>query len=473
MVKKVKELGGDRCSWCNRPLTDNRSIIAGMGKDCLGKSMTSLFGANFAELSSEQYNGMAKTITSNDIKEIHKLYSESGIENPEEFFTKVSMFRIQVDENLDIVEFDESKLIDIEIDRIKKESSKYKKDVLFFDSLKMDKKALRNSTNFEDYINGELAKNPQLVVNNFTKEELLEKYHGALDYMERHERIALLNLSKKEPEQLEKLAKKREKDYQALYKAGFTDDEILSLKESLGKIENSITMSLKAEKLCEEIDKLEEMEAERRAFIDQKIKEKREEERRNQLEAKAQAKDEKERQREEAQRRKQEEKELEKEWQVYWKKREEERKANSWFGKQKQKQLTEIERKAKILANKQKIEGTFRKARYFLACIAQPLAIVGHEIVFALAKDSDRKRSLRKLKASFKPVMKKPPHVIRKEYEREMKKFKNEENARLKAQARNRMLMLESNPELYSSMKVPKDYDINVKKAWMEARKAG
>ncbi len=224
-------LNSDKCIVCNRPLEASEI----MGPVCRSKTLTSQFGSMYSELTPDESHKKAELLLKGDGNTIIQEYFNTNGNDPAEYLAKVNAYRLGLDNSSEVIGFEYEKFKKAELELIKKESQKYRPAVEKLKKIGFNTEDIRGCTSWDSLVRKTLSLNPDLKFDG-TEDEFVELYYQALDYLERRDKVATIQLELNPHIKNYKMAKKREPTYQAVYRAGFSDDELLDVYQTLQEI---------------------------------------------------------------------------------------------------------------------------------------------------------------------------------------------------------------------------------------------
>lgn len=224
---------GLTCELCHKPLEAEeyqKGNVIRLGPVCRKKALYNNFGQNYSDLDDKASHEKADTLINGKKEQVLQEFFKGDYDSYEEYLIKVNSLRKAMDINSEPIIIEPEEFLKAELKQIKSESIQFKPafDILKGLGLSLDDIKYMNDPN--ELIYPLLQKGVNF---NGTEEDLEKIFFEAQDYLLRHDRMALIKLELSPQEKLIKMAKKREADYQKLFNAGFTDEEILNHRSTV------------------------------------------------------------------------------------------------------------------------------------------------------------------------------------------------------------------------------------------------
>ncbi|MBX2986686.1 MAG: hypothetical protein KF802_02205 [Bdellovibrionaceae bacterium] len=241
------------CNYCGKAfdLTIGQMAIP-LGPVCRANTIAQGFGImkNFTE---EEAEKKIAVFVESKPEDLAQEYLESTCTDPVDFYTRVNELRknLQVG-NLISPDFKQLQLLELE--QIKNQGKKSRPGMEKLLRLGFTADEIRYAKDFDSLLKKYLLRNPGKQFD-VSKEEVVETYYQALDYLDRFDRQMLLQIELNPSEKNRKMAEKREREYQLMSSCGFTLEDITNHKDLIQRLETDPKVQQKAYRMLMAIGK--------------------------------------------------------------------------------------------------------------------------------------------------------------------------------------------------------------------------
>lgn len=240
------KISGLKCELCNKPLEaeeyqSDRTIR--LGPVCRKKALTNNFGLLYDNLDDKASHAKADLLINGEKEAVYQEFFEGDFDSYEEYLAQVNSLRKTMDINADVVPMDEQLFLKMELKKLKEESHKFQPAFKALKNLGFTLQDIKNANDPQELSEHLQAKGIKF---NGTDDQLSQLFFEAQDYATRQDRMALIKISLSPQEKLKQWAEKREKDYQDLFEAGFTEEEVRNTRSTTKNINTDPVLRGKA-----------------------------------------------------------------------------------------------------------------------------------------------------------------------------------------------------------------------------------